>query len=150
MAFIRLTKEFNFEMAHYLTGYDGPCSNIHGHSYKLFVTLIGEANVEERHPKLGMVMDFGQLKAIVSKQIVSKLDHALLIHDTAESRELKPLLTKHFVKVEYVNYQPTCENLLVRFAELIKEELPENVQLHHLRLNETETSYAEWYYEDNK
>lgn len=150
MAFIRLTKEFNFEMAHYLTGYDGPCSNLHGHSYKLFVTLIGEPITDENNPKLGMVMDFGQLKEIVNRRIVSKLDHALLVHDTEKSRELRPLLTQHFKNVEYVGYQPTCENLLVAFASCIKEELPSNIRLHHLRLNETGTSYAEWYDEDNK
>lgn len=149
MALIRLTKEFNFEMAHYLTDYDGLCSNIHGHSYKLFVTLIGEPIADINSPKLGMVMDFGQLKEIVHRRIISKLDHAFLVHDTEKSRELKPLLLKHFNTVEFVDYQPTCENLLVKFAAVIQEELPVNIQLHHLRLNETETSYAEWYSEDN-
>jgi len=150
MALIRLTKEFNFEMAHYLTGYDGACSNIHGHSYKLFVTVIGEPIAEANHPKLGMVMDFGQLKEMVNRRIVSKLDHALLIHNTEQSSELRPMLTKHFKKVEFVDYQPTCENLIVKFAAVLKEELTAKIRLHHLRLNETITSYAEWYDEDNK
>ena len=150
MALIRLTKEFNFEMAHYLSGYDGACSNIHGHSYRLFVTLIGEPITEKNHPKLGMVMDFGQLKELVHRRIISNLDHALLIYDTEVSRELKPLLSKHFKKVEFVDYQPTCENLLLQFATVIKEELPTNIRLHHLRLNETITSFAEWYEEDNQ
>ena len=150
MALIRLTKEFNFEMAHYLSGYDGACKNIHGHSYRLFVTVIGEPISEEKHPKLGMVMDFGQLKELVHRRIISKLDHALLIHDTPESKELQRLLTKNFEKVEIVAYQPTCENLLIHFAAVIKAELPSNIRLHHLRLNETITSFAEWYEEDNK
>lgn len=41
MTVIRLTKEFSFEAAHALDGYDGPCREIHGHSYRLFVTVKG-------------------------------------------------------------------------------------------------------------
>jgi 6-pyruvoyltetrahydropterin/6-carboxytetrahydropterin synthase len=52
MAKIRLTKEFNFEMAHALWNYDGLCKNIHGHSYKLLVTVIGEAITDKKNPKL--------------------------------------------------------------------------------------------------
>jgi len=61
-ALIRITKEFKFEMAHALKGYDGPCKNIHGHSYELMVTILGYPVVDESSPKLGMVMDFGDLK----------------------------------------------------------------------------------------
>ena len=67
---IRITKEFKFEMAHALMGYDGLCRNIHGHSYGLNVTVAGYPIDEEGHPKLGMVMDFGDLKKIVRKAIV--------------------------------------------------------------------------------
>ena len=45
MAVIRLTKEFSFEMAHTLDGYDGPCREIHGHSYRLFVTVKGRKTI---------------------------------------------------------------------------------------------------------
>jgi len=58
MNIIRLTKEFNFEMAHALFGYDGACKNIHGHSYKLSVTIKGQPIVDSKNPKMGMVMDF--------------------------------------------------------------------------------------------
>ena len=63
---IRLTKEFSFEMAHALAGYDGPCREIHGHSYKLFVTVRGIPEQNPNSPKFGMVMDFGDLKRIVN------------------------------------------------------------------------------------
>ena len=65
MARIRITKEFKFETAHALMGYDGLCKHIHGHSYELLVTVIGHPIEDESNPKLGMVMDFGDLKKIV-------------------------------------------------------------------------------------
>ncbi|HQQ12325.1 MAG TPA: 6-carboxytetrahydropterin synthase, partial [Bacteroidales bacterium] len=68
MSKIRITKEFKFEMAHALLGYDGPCRNVHGHSYELIVTVIGEPIAETGHVKLGMVMDFGDLKRIVMSE----------------------------------------------------------------------------------
>ena len=71
MTVIRLTKEFSFEAAHALDGYDGPCREIHGHSYRLFVTVKGCPAAGEGDPKCGMVMDFGVLKRIVNEEIVS-------------------------------------------------------------------------------
>ena len=146
---IRLTKEFNFEMAHALKGYDGACRHIHGHSYRLFVTVIGSPSSDLNDPKLGMVMDFSVLKGIVGKLIVDRYDHALILRDCDEKRELQEEMQKEFQKVEIIDYQPTCENMISRFAELIKAELPSNVALHHIKLHETATSYAEWYACDN-
>ena len=79
MAVIRLTKEFSFEAAHALDGYDGPCREIHGHSYRLFVTVKGTPAEDASNPKCGMVLDFGVLKRIVSEEIVSHFDHALVL-----------------------------------------------------------------------
>ncbi len=150
MAQIRLTKEFSFEMAHFLSGYDGSCSNIHGHSYRLFVTVIGQPIQDFASPKLGMVVDFGLLKSIVNKGIVSRLDHALVLNNVEEAQTLIPVLREHFKKIDVVDFQPTCENLLLHFVDQIQGELPSGVRLHHLKLYETATSFAEWYYEDNK
>ena len=134
-------------MAHALHGYDGKCAQIHGHSYKLHVTIIGEPNVEEDNPKLGMVIDFGDLKRIVNEQIISKLDHAVLLSKnsgnvTAETAEL-------LQNVVYVNYQPTCENMLIDMAAKLQGKLPGGVELHSLKLEETASSYAEWFASDN-
>ena len=146
---IRLTKEFNFEMAHALKGYDGACRHIHGHSYRLFVTVIGSPSSDLNDPKLGMVMDFSVLKGIVGKLIVDRYDHALILRDCDEKRELQEEMQKEFQKVEIIDYQPTCENMISHFADWIKAELPSNVALHHIKLHETATSYAEWYACDN-
>ncbi len=147
MSTIRLTKEFHFELAHALEGYDGACRNIHGHSYILFVTVIGSPISSVSNPKLGMIMDFGDLKGIVNSTIISRFDHALLLNQS--SSMLKTLRAESFGKVESLPFQPTCENLLPYFAELISSRLPEGVKLHHLKLNETATSFAEWYASDN-
>lgn len=149
MAKIRLTKEFNFEMAHALWNYDGLCKNIHGHSYKLLVTVIGEPLQDMQNPKLGMVMDFGDLKQIVKTHITDKYDHSIVL-----SKHAKPLqinaVEQMFDRHEILNYQPTCENLIIDFAQKINTHLPENVQLHSMKLYETATSYAEWYASDNE
>ena len=148
MAIIRLTKEFSFEAAHALGGYDGPCREIHGHSYRLFVTIKGEPSTDPTNPKQGMVMDFGVLKKIVSEEIISRFDHALVLRSTADEA-LRKLLAEQFDNLIVVNYQPTCENMLDDFSRRISARLPEGVELHSLRLHETATSYAEWYAEDN-
>ena len=78
MAVIRLTKEFSFEMAHTLDGYDGPCREIHGHSYRLFVTVKGRPKDDPSDSKCGMVIDFGDLKRIVAdrRTLRSRTGHA--------------------------------------------------------------------------
>ncbi len=148
MTKIRLTKEFKFEMAHALKGYDGPCRHIHGHSYELIVTVAGEPVSDPASPKLGMVMDFGQLKAIVRQEIVSEFDHALVLN-SASSSEYFPQMDDLFGKLIPVDYQPTSENLLIDYAARIKAQLPEHVELISMLLRETVTSYAEWFASDN-
>ncbi len=148
MAKIRLTKEFTFEMAHALWNYDGKCRHIHGHSYRLFVTVIGEPNNDPNNVKYGMVMDFGDLKKIVREEIIDTQDHAVILSKEIDTRDWLNV-DQMFDKCEFVDYQPTCENLIADYAERIKKHLPENVKLHSLKLYETHTSYAEWYAEDN-
>ena len=150
MTVIRLTKEFSFEAAHALDGYDGPCREIHGHSYRLFVTVKGIPAENPGNPKCGMVLDFGVLKRIVNEEIVSRFDHALVLRDTESGADLRRMLAERFDNVVAVGYQPTCENMLADFAVRIAARLPQGVALHSLRLHETATSFAEWFAEDNR
>lgn len=150
MAVIRLTKEFSFEAAHALDGYDGPCRAVHGHSYRLFVTVRGIPTENIENPKCGMVMDFGVLKRIVNEEIVSRFDHALVLRASQAGGELGQVLGERFGNVVAVDYQPTCENMLDDFARRIAARLPQGVALHSLRLHETATSFAEWFAEDNQ
>ena len=149
MTVIRLTKEFSFEAAHALEGYDGPCREIHGHSYRLFVTVKGVPADDAANPKCGMVLDFGVLKRIVNEEIVSRFDHALVLRDTESGAELRRVLTERFDNVVAVGYQPTCENMLGDFAARIAARLPGGVALHSLRLHETATAFAGWFAADN-
>ena len=146
---IRVTKEFSFEMAHALWNYDGPCRNVHGHSYRLFVTIAGNPVDDPGNPRNGMVMDFTDLKSIVKKEIISLFDHAVTVSDSYE-REKMEVFKKMFDNIIIVGYQPTCENLVADFAVRIKQKLPEKVRLHSLRLYETATSSAEWFASDNE
>ncbi len=146
MAKIRVTKEFRFEMAHALEDYNGKCKHVHGHSYILYVTVLGEPNNNTKDSTYGMVMDFSELKQIVNKHIVDKFDHALVLRKDAK---LVDALQKEYGNIMLTDYQPTCENMVVAFAEILQIYLPQHVQLFSLRLHETATSYAEWFASDN-
>ncbi len=116
-------KIFSFEAAHYLPGYKGKCSNLHGHHWTLEVKVAGFVS-----PKTGMVIDFVNLKNLVNEKVISRLDHTCL-NEVLEGQ------------VD----NPTCENLLdwiwVRLYPI--GSLSREVELVRLRLWETPNSYAE-------
>ena len=143
---VRITKEFKFEMAHALHGYDGLCKNIHGHSYKLFVTVKGEIKHDPGNAKDGMVLDFDILKSIVKPEIINKYDHSLVLNANSPHSEID---LSAFEKVFFLPYQPTSENLVTDFALKIKSKLPQEIELYKVVLSETATSFAEWNSEDN-
>ncbi|MEW7280509.1 6-carboxytetrahydropterin synthase [Aquimarina sp. 2201CG1-2-11] len=149
MSKIRITKQFSFETGHALYGYDGKCKNIHGHSYKLSVTVIGTPITDASNVKFGMVIDFGDLKKIVKEDIEDVFDHATVFNKNTPHLELAKDLQQRGHNVILVDYQPTSENMVIDFANKIKARLPKNIELHSLKLKETETSYAEWYAIDN-
>jgi 6-pyruvoyltetrahydropterin/6-carboxytetrahydropterin synthase len=149
MSKIRITKQFSFETGHALYGYDGKCKNVHGHSYKLSVTVIGNPITDRNHVKFGMVIDFTDLKKIVKEEIVDVFDHATVFNKTTPHVELATELASRGHDVILVDYQPTSENMVIDFAQKIKMRLPDSIQLFALKLQETETSYAEWFASDN-
>ena len=150
MTKIRITKQFSFETGHALFGYDGKCKNVHGHSYKLSVTVIGSPNQDRNHVKFGMVIDFTDLKKIVKEEIVDRFDHATVFNKTTPHVELARELESRGHHVILVDYQPTSENMVIDFAACIERRLPENISLFSLRLQETDSSYAEWFAADNE
>lgn len=144
---IRITKEFHFEMSHCLNNYDGACKNIHGHSYKLFVTLRGEPSRDKNSSSYGMVMDFTHLKKMVKENILDVFDHSLVIERNSPFIEsIKQIDTKKNI----VDFQPTCENLVLYFKKQIESLLPQNVELYKMVLYETASSCAEWNKEDEE
>ncbi len=149
MPVIRITKKFHFEAAHALWNYNGLCRNIHGHSYKLYVTLIGQPNKNKKSPGFGMIMDFGKLKSLINNEIVNVFDHSLIIYKEAENDIIRTVSQMHN-RLLVVDYQPTCENMTADFANRIIKVLPKDIKLYSLRLYETATAFCEWFAEDNK
>jgi 6-pyruvoyltetrahydropterin/6-carboxytetrahydropterin synthase len=147
---IRITKQFDFETGHALYGYDGKCRNVHGHSYKLSVTVIGTPIEDNGNVKFGMVIDFKDLKEIVKDEIVDVFDHATVFNKNTPHVELAHELQTRGHSVILVNYQPTSEMMLIDFAAKINAKIPSSVKLHSLRLQETGSSYAEWFASDNE
>lgn len=146
MSIIRISKEFTFEMAHALTRHKGKCAGLHGHSYHLTVTILGEITRDPTNPEQGMVMDFSDLKKITNEKVLEVFDHAVVLH---EKDPICVTLGNSSSKLVKTPYQPTCENLLTDIAKRLQSSLPKYVKLHSLKLRETDTSYGEWFAEDN-
>lgn len=137
---VEVCKSFTFEAAHALDGYEGKCKNIHGHSYVLEVTLKGKVDQSPTRSAQGMVIDFGDIKAIVKEHILPIYDHCLLLkHDS----RFKELIAEN-QKTRFVHFQPTCENMLLEIVWILKNHIPQNVSLEKCFLRETATSYAVW------
>jgi 6-pyruvoyltetrahydropterin/6-carboxytetrahydropterin synthase len=141
---IRVSKEFAFETAHALDMHDSKCRNIHGHSYKLTITVLGHVNKDNSQPDVGMVIDFTDLKDIVNSEVVDKLDHALVLKSDSRFKGIEV----NNDKTIYVDYHPTCENLLKEIVEVVSKKLPKGVELVYAKMNETANSYSEWFLED--
>ena len=146
MMIIRVTKEFDFETAHALDGYNGKCKDIHGHSYHLTVTVKGEVINDQTDPKDGMVLDFKDLKSIIKTKIDPIFDHRLILRNNSRFKGIE----KMNEAVRYVDYQPTCENMLLEIVDIFNRFLPSNIQLCKVSLRETASSYSEWLAEDNQ
>ena len=145
---LNVSKIFDFETAHALWGYDGKCANIHGHSYVLTVTISGEIIDDPDNVKHGMILDFTDLKTIVKKEIVDVYDHALLVRKDTPHAGYADVETG-FKKVWLTDFQPTCENMLVDMVKKLLASLPAHVELKYAKLQETKSSYAEWWASDN-
>lgn len=121
-AIVEVTKELTFDSAHFLENYVGPCSNLHGHTFKLHVTVRGKLNDQ------GMVLDFKEVKQSINESIVYDFDHSTLN--------------------EILEFNPTAENMVVYIFEILSEVIPARldipVEVVSVKLWETPTSYAEY------
>jgi 6-pyruvoyltetrahydropterin/6-carboxytetrahydropterin synthase len=120
---VAVTKEFTFDSAHHLHLYEGKCKSLHGHTYRLVVTVSGFVN------EIGICVDFSAIKEIYEGAIKSRLDHRYL------NEALPPMNT-------------TAENMIVWIWEELDKKLEEyeltsqGARLEELVLYETPTSYA--------
>jgi len=122
-----VTVEAGFSSGHYLRNYRGKCENPHGHNYKVFVTLVGEALDET-----GLLLDFKLLKQVM-RPTVEYLDH-FMINDLAPfDKELNP----------------SAENLARYFYQQTSKQVHEmtagRVRVKDCTLYETDTSFARYY-----
>ena len=114
-----VTKAFTFDAAHNLINYKGKCEALHGHTYRLEVTVCGGPDQLEN----GLLMDFGDLKDLVNKEVLSKLDHSYL--------------NDHFE-------QPSTEIVAMWIFETLKPHVEElGLALTSVKLFETATSWVE-------
>ena len=118
------TKEIQFEAAHHLVNYDGDCSRVHGHSYKLKVTVSGYIDpVYSKYATDLMVVDFKDLNRLIR-------DHIIRTHDHADLNTL------------YDN--PTAEVMAVVIFDTLKDLLPKDTKIESVKLWETSSSYVEY------
>lgn len=114
-----LKTEHSFDSAHFLSGYNGKCSNIHGHRWRVIIEVYGE-NVDSKGQTRGMIVDFGTLKEQLKAE-VDALDHALII----EENTLKPItmeaLNDEGFKIIEVSFRPTAENFAKYFYDKFNE-----------------------------
>lgn len=140
---ISVTKHIDFEAAHVLPeGYNGKCVNLHGHTYKVYVTVTGPRNDEE----FGMVVDFKKLKKAMNEVLP---DHKFLCY-TKDQKNLDywGVAEKYNNNVMLFDEPTTAEHMVGVFAHLIEDylhnelDVSENVQLTKMVLYETADSYA--------
>lgn len=146
---LTVTKAFTFDCAHMLTGHAGLCKNLHGHTYKLEVTVqhFGSGDSIPDGPSEGMVVDFKDLKEIVNRRIVNKMDHAFITNENAVGVEwdICKVLEAEGMKIYYMEDRPTAENMSKHiFAALQHEFKGKGVILKKVKLFETPTSFAEF------
>lgn len=132
----KIAKEYKWEMSHRLPFHDGPCKNIHGHSYKMFVILEGEPD------KNSMVIDYYDIDRFV-KPLLDKLDHSFVC-DENDSLMINFLKDNGF-KYLVIPYFTTSENLVTYMLEIAAPHFKafSNIESLSIRLYETEDAYAE-------
>lgn len=108
-----LKAEHSFDSAHFLAGYDGKCSNIHGHRWTVEVEIQSETLEAEGKLK-GMIVDFSDLKEDI-KELVDDLDHALIIQKDTMRKETLNCLMEDGFKIIEVDFRPTAENFSFYF-----------------------------------
>jgi len=135
---ITVTKTIRFDAAHILTNHQGLCKNLHGHTYRVDVSAIGNGADD-------MVIDFKELKTIATDVICSRFDHAF-IYNTASSGEceIAAVVNKNGMRTVAIPFRSTAENLAKYFFEELAPKMPPRVQLVSIKVWETADSCADY------
>lgn len=147
---MQITKEVTFDCAHMLSGHEGLCANLHGHTYKVQVTVHGTPII--KGPSMGMLLDFKDLKNVINDVIMSKFDHAVIFSDVLmrnDSEEAllkwaKENLMRHFI----MPGRTTAEEMAEYFKSTIGWELCAggnfaNISAVSVKVWETPNSFVE-------
>ena len=126
-----LTSEASFDAAHFLTNYNGKCHNIHGHRWKVVLTIKGE-------PKNGMVVDFNEIKKDL-KEICEYFDHSFIVEKDSLDKNLFDLLSKEFLLRE-VPFRTTAEN----FSKYFFDKLSLKYDVYEVLVYETPNNCARY------
>lgn len=128
-------------MAHAIHGYSGACKNIHGHSYELHVSVSSAIKYTEYIAAPGFLIDFKEIKKLVTAAIINKFDHQLVLSEEYLELNKHLLSADNLVALEA---EPTAENLLIYIRKTLEKLMPENIRITCIKLFETQDSYAEW------
>lgn len=126
-----ITSESSFDAAHFLTNYEGKCKNIHGHRWKVVVTIKGELTN-------GMLVDFGDFKKDI-KDLCDYFDHSFIVEKGSLDKKLFDLLNKQFV-LRVVEFRTTAEN----FSKYIFEEMSKKYSVKEVCVYETPNNCARY------
>jgi len=116
----KIKNKIEFDSAHYLCGYNGKCANIHGHRYKLIVSICSSELQKEGHSR-GMVEDFSRIKEVL-KEIETFFDHKLLIEDNENGRRAAKALAslENEFSIVMLPFRPTCEEMSRHIFNMLK------------------------------
>ncbi len=134
-----LKTEASFDSAHFLYGYEGKCSNIHGHRWKI-EAKIKSAVLEDNGPKRGMLIDFGDFKKYV-RALADKYDHTLLFEEGSLKESTVAALKEEGFSLTPLPVRPTAENLAKLFFQELQNDLP---QLSSVTVYETPENCAKY------
>lgn len=135
-----VTKELEIDMGHRLHTHKGKCHNIHGHRYKIEVGIEGAIEREKKASSFGMVVDFGDIKALLKEVIEEPFDHALVLCSEDELAPMFEPLRDQGMKIVFVSFPTTAEALARYWFTLIQESI--KLKISHVTVWETPTSSA--------
>ena len=132
-----LKTKASFDSAHFLSGYEGKCANIHGHRWSVEVKICDE-ELESDGQNRGMIVDFSKLKEDIGA-LADSLDHAFIIErGSLRQKTLDALLEEGFKLIE-VSFRPTAENFSKYFYDMMQEK---GYRVHSVTVYETPNNCA--------
>lgn len=137
-AMTTVTKTVKFDAAHILTNHQGLCKNLHGHTYRVDVSVVGDESSD-------MVIDFKELKTLATEVICEKFDHAFIYNTQSPGEcEIAAVVEKNGMRTVAIPFRSTAENLAKYFYELLSQRLAAPSRLASIKVWETADSSAEY------